>query len=141
MADSTLQVFVAAFGDEKQAAAALQDFRAMDREGSIELIDAVVVVRDLEGKVTYEETADPSGKRWAKRGAIAGGIVGLIFPPSLIAGAAIGGAAGGLCGPAASRSRNTLRKLRAELSARLMFLSGEVSSKNSTTSQQGHCLE
>ena len=48
MADSTLQVFVAAFGDEKQAAAALQDFRAMDREGSIELIDAVVVVRDLE---------------------------------------------------------------------------------------------
>ena len=98
MADGTLQVFVAAFGDEKQASAALQDFRAMDREGSIELIDAVVVVRDLEGKVTYEETADPSGKRWAKRGAIAGGLVGLLFPPSIIAGAVVGGAGGGIWG-------------------------------------------
>ncbi len=46
-----------------------------------------------------------------------------------------------LRGPAASISRNRLRKSRAEASARLMFLSGEVSSKNSTTSQQGHCLE
>ena len=98
MADKTLQVFVAAFGDQTQAASALQDFRAMDREGSIELIDAVVVVRDTEGKVTYEETADPSGKRWAKRGAIAGGLVGLLFPPSIIAGAVVGGAGGGIWG-------------------------------------------
>src|SRR3954447_83654 len=70
----------------------------MDREGSIELIDAVVVVRDAEGKVRYEETADPSGKRWAKRGAIAGGLVGLLFPPSIIAGAVVGGAGGGIWG-------------------------------------------
>jgi uncharacterized membrane protein len=98
VADNTLQVFVATFSDETQAAAALQDFRAMDREGSIDLIDAVVVVRDAEGKVRYEETADPSGKRWAKRGAIAGGLVGLLFPPSIIAGAVVGGAGGGLWG-------------------------------------------
>ena len=98
MADNTLQVFVATFSDETEAASALQDFRAMDRDGSIELIDAVVVVRDAEGKVRYEETADPSGKRWAKRGAIAGGLVGLLFPPSIIAGAVVGGAGGGLWG-------------------------------------------
>jgi uncharacterized membrane protein len=98
VADNTLQVFVATFSEETQAAAALQDFRAMDREGSIDLIDAVVVVRDAEGKVRYEETADPSGKRWAKRGAIAGGLVGLLFPPSIIAGAVVGGAGGGLWG-------------------------------------------
>jgi len=98
VADNTLQVFVATFSDETEAASALQDFRAMDRDGSIELIDAVVVVRDAEGKVRYEETADPSGKRWAKRGAIAGGLVGLLFPPSIIAGAVVGGAGGGLWG-------------------------------------------
>jgi uncharacterized membrane protein len=96
--ESKVQVFVAAFDNEGQAASALKDFREMDREGSIELIDAVVVVRDEEGKVRFEETADPNGRKWAKRGAIAGGLVGLLFPPSIIAGAVVGGAGGGLWG-------------------------------------------
>ena len=98
MTENPVQVFIAAFGEETGAAAALKDFRAMDREGSIDLIDAVVVVRSMDGKVAFEETADPSGKRWAKRGAIAGGLVGLIFPPSLIVGAAVGAAGGGVWG-------------------------------------------
>ena len=70
----------------------------MNREGSIDLIDAAVIVRGADGKVSFEETADPSGKKWAKRGAIAGGLVGLIFPPSLIVGAAVGGVGGGVWG-------------------------------------------
>lgn len=98
MTSNPVEVFVAAFGTEEQAGAALKDFRAMDREGSIELIDAAVIVRRADGKVSFEETADPSGKKWAKRGAIAGGIVGLIFPPSLLAGAAVGAAGGGVWG-------------------------------------------
>src|SRR5918995_2503255 len=98
MADNPLQVFVAAFDNEEQAGTALKDFRAMDREGSIELIDAVVVVRGADGNVKFEETADPSGKKWAKRGAIAGGVVGLIFPPSLLGTAAVGAIGGGIWG-------------------------------------------
>ena len=98
MTDNPVQVFIAAFETEGGAAAALKDYRAMDREGSIELIDAVVVTRGTDGKVHFEETADPSGKKWAKRGAIAGGLVGLIFPPSIIVGAAVGGAGGGIWG-------------------------------------------
>jgi len=98
MTDNQVQVFVAAFGNEMEAGAALKDFRAMNREGSIDLIDAAVIVHGTDGKVRFEETADPSGKKWAKRGAIAGGLVGLIFPPSIIAGAAIGAAGGGVWG-------------------------------------------
>jgi|SRR5437588_170643 len=98
MATSTLEVFVAAFGSEDEAGAALKDFKAMDREGSIELIDAAVIVHKADGKVHFEETADPSGKKWAKRGAIAGGLVGLIFPPSIIGAAAVGAAGGGIWG-------------------------------------------
>jgi uncharacterized membrane protein len=93
-----VEVFVAAFGNEEQAGDALKDFQSMDREGSIDLIDAAVVVREADGRVKFEETADPSGKKWAKRGAIAGGLVGLIFPPSIIAGALVGGAGGGVWG-------------------------------------------
>lgn len=93
-----VQVFVAAFDNQDQAGEALKDFRAMDREGSIDLIDAAVIVRRPDGKVSFEETADPSGKKWAKRGAVAGGLVGLIFPPSLLVSAAVGAAGGGIWG-------------------------------------------
>ncbi|HKA67942.1 MAG TPA: DUF1269 domain-containing protein [Actinomycetes bacterium] len=98
MTSNPVQVFVAAFESEGEAGDALRDIRAMDREGSIQLIDAAVVVRGADGKVRFEETADPSGRKWAKRGAIAGGLVGLIFPPSIIASAAIGAAGGGVWG-------------------------------------------
>src|SRR4051794_19654580 len=95
---NAVEVFVAAFRDETQAGTVLKDFRSMNLEGSIDLIDAAVIVRKSDGKVHFEETADPSGKKWAKRGAIAGGVVGLIFPPSIIASAAVAAAGGGIWG-------------------------------------------
>jgi uncharacterized membrane protein len=98
VSDHRIQVFVAAYDNEVGAKQSLKDFQAMHREGSIDLIDAAVIVRDAGGKVKFEETADPSGKKWAKRGAIAGGLVGLIFPPSIIASAVVGGGAGGIWG-------------------------------------------
>ena len=98
MAQSTIEVFVAAFDSEDGAGAALKDFQSADRAGAIDLIDGAVIVHKADGKVGYEETADPSGKKWAKRGAIAGGIAGLIFPPSIIASAAVGAAGGGVWG-------------------------------------------
>ena len=98
MSSSTIELFVATYETEGGAAEALRDFQAAERAGSIDLIDAAAVVHRADGKVTFEETADPSGKRWAKRGAIAGGVVGLIFPPSIIASAVVGGGAGGIWG-------------------------------------------
>jgi uncharacterized membrane protein len=98
MSSETMEIFIAAYGTEQGAGAALKDFQAAQRAGAIDLIDAAVIVHEAEGKVKFEETADPSGKKWAKRGAIAGGVVGLIFPPSIIAGALVGGGAGGIWG-------------------------------------------
>ena len=98
MTDSHVQVFIAAFDNEIEAGVALKDFREMNREGSIDLIDAAVMVHTSDGKVQFEETADPSGRKLARRGAVAGGIVGLIFPPSILVGAAVGAAGGGIWG-------------------------------------------
>jgi uncharacterized membrane protein len=95
---STVELFIASFNGEQGAGTSLKDFQAAERAGSIELIDAAVIVHTKDDKVKFEETADPSGKKWAKRGAIAGGVVGLIFPPSIIAGAVVGGGAGGIWG-------------------------------------------
>ena len=98
MTTSTLEVFVATYDTENGAAAASKAFQAAQRDGAIDLIDAAVIVHTADGSVKIEETADPSGKKWAKRGAIAGGVVGLIFPPSIIVSAAVGGGAGGIWG-------------------------------------------
>jgi uncharacterized membrane protein len=98
MSSDTVEIFVAAYATEQGAHAALKDFQAAKRAGAIDLIDAAVIVHTAEDKVKFEETADPSGKKWAKRGAIAGGVVGLIFPPSIIASAVVGGGAGGIWG-------------------------------------------
>jgi uncharacterized membrane protein len=98
MSESTVEVFVAAYGTEAGAGEALKDFRSAQRAGAIDLIDGAVIVHKADGKVQYEETADPSGKTWAKRGAIAGGVVGLIFPPSIIGTAIVGAAGGGVWG-------------------------------------------
>ena len=98
MAESTVEVFIAAYDTEAGAGEALKDFQSAERAGSINLIDGAVIVRGTDGKVGFEETADPSGKRWAKRGAIAGGVVGLLFPPSIIGTAIVGAAGGGVWG-------------------------------------------
>ena len=98
MTTSTVEVFVATYDTEDGAAAASKGFQAAQRDGAIDLIDAAVIVHTADGSVKIEETADPSGKKWAKRGAIAGGVVGLIFPPSIIVSAAVGGGAGGIWG-------------------------------------------
>src|SRR3954452_12315251 len=103
MTERTLEVFVAVYSDETSAGVALQDLKSMEQARSIELIDAALVVRDTEGKVHYEETADPSGKKLGKRGAIPGGLVALIFPPSIIVGAVVGGAGGVIWGKSSDK--------------------------------------
>ena len=89
MSTSTVEVFVATYDTEDGAAAAVKDFKAAQRDGAIDLIDAAVIVHTAAGKVKFDETADPSGKKWAKRGA---------FPPSIILSAAVGGGAVGVWG-------------------------------------------
>ncbi len=88
----------------------------MDKAGSIEVIDAAIIAKDMEGKVTVVETAELTPKKGAGRGAIIGGVLGLIFPPSIIAGALLGGAIGALVGKFTDKGlfENTALKEAAE---------------------------
>ena len=93
-----LEVFVAAYADEGGARRALHTLEEMDKSGSIEIIDAAVIAKDMEGKVSVVETAELTPKKGAGKGAIVGAVLGVIFPPSIIAGAVLGGAIGALVG-------------------------------------------
>ena len=93
-----VKVFVATFSTQGEADEALRALRALEREGSTDLIDTAVLVRGEDGKVTVTETGDGATRRWMRRGALAGGLVGLVFPPSILVSAALGAGGGGLWG-------------------------------------------
>jgi uncharacterized membrane protein len=92
------ELFVAIFPDRPSAQATVDAIARMDKSGAVKLIDAALVAKDESGKVTVDELAELTAAKGAAAGAIVGGVLGLIFPPTLLVGAAIGGIAGAITG-------------------------------------------
>jgi uncharacterized membrane protein len=72
----------------------VKDLHALGAVGSY---DAAVITKDDDGKVRVNKD-ETSTRHGAWGGIAAGALVGLLFPPSLIASAAVGGAVGGVGG-------------------------------------------
>ena len=88
-----LSTTVAAYSDQ---GAAEKDWDAIEvsaKSGGIDLADAALVHREPDGNITTLRRQSHHG--WGK-GVIAGAMVGLIFPPSLIGSAVVGAAGGGI---------------------------------------------
>jgi uncharacterized membrane protein len=96
--NQTAVVIVAVYSSEDEAKGALNQIEEMKKQGTIDLIEAASVTKDQGGKIHVTDTADVGTKKGTKRGLVIGGVVGLIFPPSIIAGALGGGAIGALYG-------------------------------------------
>jgi uncharacterized membrane protein len=92
------ELFVAVFPDRSSAQATIDAIARMDKSGAVKLIDAAEVAKDESGKVSVDELAELTAGKGALGGAIVGGVLGLIFPPTLLVGAAIGGIAGAITG-------------------------------------------
>ncbi len=100
MADENpdLEMVVAVFSMRWKAKHALERLQQRSEDGSFELIDGAIMVKDAAGNLSIDETLKLTPKKGAKRGALIGGIVGVIFPPGLVAAAAVGAAAGATAG-------------------------------------------
>src|SRR5262245_22131900 len=98
MSSKNLHLVAAVDLDKTDAEMILESLRSMDRAQNIDLVDAAIVSKDAEGKVHVQETKEVTGKKGAKRGAIVGGLFGLLFPPSLIGAAIVGAGAGVVAG-------------------------------------------
>jgi uncharacterized membrane protein len=81
-----------AYPDQATADDVLSVLGRLQKERAIKLDDAVVVTRDLEGKVKLHQTSNLVGHS-AAHGALWGGLIGLIFLVPVI-GMAMGAAAG-----------------------------------------------
>ena len=83
--------------DEAAARADYAVVKDLHAAGAVGTYDAAVVTKDNAGKVhvNKDETATRHGA-WG--GAAVGAVVGILFPPSIIVGAAVGAAVGGVGG-------------------------------------------
>ena len=93
-----LVLLAAKYADEDRAKTIVDMLDQMDKAGTIDLSDAATVTKGADGKLQITETRELTGKEGAKRGAIAAGVVGLLFPPALIASAVVGGGLGAAWG-------------------------------------------
>lgn len=86
----------AAFDTQDGAANARESLRQAHQNWLIWLDNAAVVVKNKDGGVEFDETADRTSSGGIGAGALIGGIIGMIFPPAFIASTAAGAAAGGI---------------------------------------------
>ena len=97
-------LYVAAYSDSAAAEAAWKSLKQLAADDAIEVEALALVERDSEGKIHVKDTSHETGTG-AKIGAVGGALVGLIFPPSLLATAALGAGLGAGSGAIVDRVR------------------------------------
>jgi uncharacterized membrane protein len=89
-----VELIAASFTDQYTAKQCLDQLKRMDKDGTIDLLDAAVLVKQADGKLKVNEVEELTPKKGRRRGAVIGGIFGAIFPPSILISAVVGAVAG-----------------------------------------------
>ena len=90
-------IYIGTYPDETAARDDYGVIKDLHAAGAVGTYDAAVVTKDDAGTVHVNKD-EMATRHGAWGGAAVGAIVGILFPPSLIAGAAVGAAAGGVGG-------------------------------------------
>lgn len=93
----TVFIYIGTYSSEAAARADYDIVKDLHSAGAVGSYDASVVTKDDTGKVHVNKD-ETSTRHGAWRGAAAGALVGLLFPPAIIGGALVGAAAGGVGG-------------------------------------------
>jgi uncharacterized membrane protein len=109
-------LLVARFADMDAAAEAYEALRDAESQRAIEIQGVLVVDADYEGKIKIRKLTDHHTRRGLAWGAVAGVALAIIFPPSLLAGAALGGVVGAAVGKAGNiKTKSDLAKELADV--------------------------
>jgi uncharacterized membrane protein len=90
-------IFIGTYPNEAAARADYDIVKDLHKAGAVGTYDAAVVKKDLGGNVHVNKD-EAATRHGAWGGAAAGAVVGLLFPPSIIASAAVGAAVGAIGG-------------------------------------------
>jgi uncharacterized membrane protein len=96
--DYEYAVMVAAFADEDAAREAYAVLGEAESQGKLGIEGVLVVKTDESGQVEIQEMTDHSTRTGVKWGAVGGVVLGIIFPPSILASAIGLGVVGGVLG-------------------------------------------
>ena len=105
-------LYVAAYSDPAAAEAVWNSLKQLTADDVIEVEALALVERASDGKIHVKDTSNETGTG-AKIGAVGGALVGLIFPPSLLATAALGAGLGAGTGAVVDRVRK--RRIKADV--------------------------
>jgi uncharacterized membrane protein len=92
------KVLTATFNTPDGANLAVQALQEAEKQGLLDVENTVTVSKNAKGKLEIPQATSEGGRKGARIGALAGGVVGLIFPPSILATSALGAAVGGMTG-------------------------------------------
>ena len=101
--DGAYTLIVADFSDTDAAWEAYEGLKSIEDGRHVKIEGVVVVKKDEDGKLDVQKATDHSTRRGLGWGIVGGVVLGVIFPPSIIASAAVLGAAGAAGGALAER--------------------------------------
>jgi len=96
--DYDYAAIVAVFNDEDSAINAYGNLQDAESTGGLGVEGVLVIKTDDEGKVKIQKMTDHSTKTGVKWGVVGGIVLGIFFPPTIIAGAVGAGIVGGVLG-------------------------------------------
>ena len=100
VSDGAYALIVADFNDIDAAWEAYELLKSVEDGQRLEIESVVVVKCDADGKIEVQKATDHSTRRGLGWGVVGGVVLGVIFPPSIIASAAVLGAGGAAIGKA-----------------------------------------
>ncbi len=111
--DGAYTLLVADFADTGSAWQAYETLKSVEDGRTVEIEGVVVVKRGADGKVEVQKATDHSTRSGLRWGVVGGIALGVIFPPSVLGGAAAVGAGGAAVGKL--RERHHRKELATEL--------------------------
>jgi uncharacterized membrane protein len=98
MSEKPLTAFIATYDDAAIARQDYQEVKQAHDQGFIDEYDAAIVWKNDRGQVEIDSVSEEAGRKWLWAGLGVGALIGLIFPPSILATSAIGALSGAIIG-------------------------------------------
>ncbi|HVN10809.1 MAG TPA: DUF1269 domain-containing protein [Kineosporiaceae bacterium] len=113
VSDGAYTLIVADFAALDDALAAYESLKEAEDGATLKVEGVVVVRRTEDGKLEVQKATDHSTRRGLTWGAVGGAVLGVLFPPSILASAAVLGAGGAAVG--GLRQRHHRKELEEQL--------------------------